>query len=229
MPTAAIIPAAGSGLRFGEQKQFKLLGNKPVLLHSIEPFIQSNKIQEIVVVVPSKMMEESKRIVSNYFGSGIKVISGGEDRQKSVYNGLKTVSKVCDLVCVHDGVRPFVTTKLIESAIHATKQFDGVITAVKATDTVKQGTDNTVQATLNRDMVWLAQTPQVFDKNMLEKALSSLNEKNKLETDESMTMEKMGYSIGIVEGNKFNIKITTQEDWMFAEAIINSKFLKTFQ
>jgi len=229
MPTAAIIPAAGSGLRFGEQKQFKLLEKKPLLLHSIEPFIQSNEIQEIVVVVPSKMVKESKRTISNYFGIGIRVISGGEHRQISVYNGLKAVSKDCNLVCVHDGARPFVTTKLIESTIHATKKFDGVIAAVKATDTVKQSSNNTVQATLNRDIVWLAQTPQVFDKNMLKKALSSSNEKNDLETDEAMTMEKMGYSIGIVEGSRFNIKITTQEDWVFAEAIINSKPLKTFQ
>ena len=229
MPTAAIIPAAGSGLRFGEQKQFKLLEKKPLLLHSIEPFIQSNEIQEIVVVVPSKMVKESKRTISNYFGIEIRVISGGEHRQISVYNGLKAVSKDCNLVCVHDGARPFVTTKLIESTIHATKKFDGVIAAVKATDTVKQSSNNTVQATLNRDIVWLAQTPQVFDKNMLKKALSSLNEKNDLDTDEAMTMEKMGYSIGIVEGSRFNIKITTQEDWVFAEAIINSKPLKTFQ
>jgi len=229
MPTAAIIPAAGSGLRFGEQKQFKLLEKKPLLLHSIEPFIQSNEIQEIVVVVPSKMVKESKRTISNYFGIEIRVISGGEHRQISVYNGLKAVSKDCNLVCVHDGARPFVTTKLIESTIHATKKFDGVIAAVKATDTVKQSSNNTVQATLNRDIVWLAQTPQVFDKNMLKKALSSLNEKNDLETDEAMTMEKMGYSIGIVEGSRFNIKITTQEDWIFAEAIISSKPLKTFQ
>tara|TARA_Y100000588_G_scaffold393231_1_gene508173 strand:- start:27510 stop:28199 length:690 start_codon:yes stop_codon:yes gene_type:complete len=229
MPTAAIIPAAGSGLRFGEQKQFKLLGKKPLLLHSIEPFIRSNEIQEIVVVVPSEMVKESKRIFSNYFGIGIRVVSGGEHRQISVYNGLKAVSKDCNLVCVHDGARPFVTVKLIESTIHATKKFDGVIAAVKATDTVKQSSNNTVQATLNRDIVWLAQTPQVFDKNMLKKALSSLNEKNDLETDEAMTMEKMGYSIGIVEGSRFNIKITTQEDWVFAEAIINSKPLKTFQ
>ncbi len=229
MPTAAIIPAAGSGLRFGEQKQFKLLEKKPLLVHSIEPFVHSSKIQETVVVVPSETVKESKRIISSYFGLEVRVVSGGKHRQMSVYNGLKTVSKDCDLVCVHDGARPFVTTRLIESTINATRQFDGVITAVKATDTVKQSSNNTVQTTLNRDIIWLAQTPQVFDKNKLEKALSSLSENNNLETDEAMTMEKMGYSIGIVEGSRYNIKITTQEDWIFAEAIINSKPLKAFQ
>ena len=113
---------------------------------------------------------------------------------------------------------------MIESTIHATKQFDGVISAVKATDTVKQSSNNTVQATLNRDIVWLAQTPQVFDKNMLKKALSSLNEKNDLETDEAMTMEKMGYSIGIVEGSRFNIKITTPYDLKVANSYNITKF-----
>jgi len=229
MPTAAIIPAAGFGLRFGEPKQFKLLGDKPLLLHSVEPFIFSNKIKEIVMVVPSAMVEESNKIISRYSEKEVKVIPGGNHRQTSVFNGLKIVSKACDLVCIHDGARPFVSTKLIESTISASKQFDGVITAIKTTDTVKESSGNIVHATLNREKIWLTQTPQTFNKKKLKEALSSLEGKNSSETDEAMTMEKKGYSIGIIEGNKFNIKITTPEDWVLAEAIVNLKHSKDFQ
>jgi len=225
MPTAAIIPAAGIGVRFGETKQFKLLGNKPLLIHTLTPFLQSEEIKEIVIVVSRDKLSITKKTISSLVEKvNIKLVSGGSHRQDSVCEGLKAVSDLCNLVCIHDGVRPFVSTELIESTIKACEKFDGAVAAVKSTDTVKLVTGNTVQKTVNRDQIWFAQTPQTFNKQKLDKAFLFAQQNNFYGTDESMIMEKMGYSIATVKGSNQNIKITTQTDWIHATAIMNSRF-----
>ena len=130
MPTAAIIPASGIGVRFGEAKQFKLLGNKPLLIHTLSPFLQSKEIKEIVIVVSSDKLSITKKTISSLpKKTNIKLVSGGPHRQDSVYEGLKAVSDLCGLVCIHDGVRPFLSTELIESTIKACEKFDGAVAA----------------------------------------------------------------------------------------------------
>ena len=224
MPTAAIIPAAGTGVRFGEAKQFKLLEQKPLIFHTLSSFLQSKEIKEIVLVVSQDRLSVTKKAMSSSLRKkNIKVVLGGRHRQDSVYEGLKAVSLSCIIVCIHDGARPFVSTELIESTIRACVNFDGVVAAVKATDTVKLVTHGgTVQKTLDRDKIWFAQTPQTFKKQELSQALLSAQKKNISGTDEAMIMEIMGYSIAIVEGSNQNIKITTREDWIHAKAILNS-------
>tara|TARA_B100002003_G_C13969293_1_gene469179 strand:+ start:182 stop:877 length:696 start_codon:yes stop_codon:yes gene_type:complete len=224
MPTAAIIPAAGTGGRFGEAKQFKLLEQKPLIFHTLSSFLQSKEIKEIVLVVSKDRLSITKKAMSSLLRKkNIKVVLGGRHRQDSVYEGLKAVSQSCNIVCIHDGARPFVSTELIESTIRACKKFDGAVAAVKSTDTVKLITHGgTVQKTLDRDKIWFAQTPQTFKKQELSQALLSAQKKNISGTDEAMIMEIMGYSIAIVEGSNQNIKITTREDWIHAKAILNS-------
>ena len=223
MPTAAIIPAAGYGIRFGETKQFKLLGKTPLFIHTLTPFLQSKKIREIILVVPQKSLSTIKKTISSFQNDkNLIAVSGGPHRQDSVYKGLKRVSQSCNIVCIHDGARPFVSVDLIESTILACVNFDGVVAAIKATDTVKLVTHGSrVQKTLDRNKIWLAQTPQTFKKKELNKALLSAQKKNIVGTDEAMIMEKMGYSIGIIEGSNRNIKITTRKDWRQAEAIMS--------
>ena len=224
MPTAAIIPAAGTGVRFGEAKQFKLLEQKPLIFHTLSSFLQSKEIKEIVLVVSQDRLSVTKKAISSSLRKkNIKVVLGGRHRQDSVYEGLKAVSQSCNIVCIHDGARPFVSTELIESTIRACKKFDGAVAAVKSTDTVKLITHGgTVQKTLDRDKIWFAQTPQTFKKQELSQALLSAQKKNISGTDEAMIMEIMGYSIAVVEGSNQNIKITTREDWIHAKAILNS-------
>ena len=224
MPTAAIIPAAGTGVRFGEAKQFKLLEQKPLIFHTLSSFLQSKEIKEIVLVVSKDRLSVTKKAMSSPLRKkNIKVVLGGRHRQDSVYEGLKAVSQSCNIVCIHDGARPFVSTELIESTIRACKKFDGAVAAVKSTDTVKLVTHGgTVQKTLDRDKIWFAQTPQTFKKQELSQALLSAQKKNISGTDEAMIMEIMGYSIAVVEGSNQNIKITTREDWIHAKAILNS-------
>jgi len=223
MPTAAIIPAAGRGVRFGETKQFNLLGKAPLFIHTLTPFLQSKEIEEIILVVPQNNVNNIKNTLSSlHKNKNVTVTSGGPQRQASVYEGLKKVSQSCNIVCIHDGARPFVSIELIESTIKGCLDFDGVIVAENVTDTVKLVTHGRrVQKTLDRNKIWLAQTPQTFNKKELTKALLLAQRKNTIVTDEAMIMEEMGYSIGIVEGNNRNIKITTKEDWIYAESIMS--------
>ena len=218
----AVIPAAGSGERFGGKKQLKIMGGRPLLFHTLKPFIDSDLIFEIVVVAPKNDVQQLNRELKSMISvKPVTVVSGGNTRQKSVFNGLKAASDSSELICVHDAVRPFVTKKLIEKAVNACSEHDGVIVAQPSTDTIKKVMDNQILETLQREMIWRAQTPQVFSKSVLQEALKMAEEENIQGTDEASLLEKIGYQVGFVEGSSLNIKITTEEDWVFAEAIYN--------
>lgn len=220
MKITAIIAAAGFGERFGEKKQLKLLNGRPLLFHTIQPFIKSELISEILVVVPKEdVIQVSREFKSTLTSKKIEVISGGKTRQESVNNGLKISDKESELICVHDGVRPFVTLSLIEKVIKASMEHDGAILAAPSSDTIKKIMGDQILETLPRETIWRAQTPQVFSKAALEEAIQIAIDENLEGTDESSILEKIGYQIGFIEGSPLNIKITTKEDWIFAKAI----------
>ena len=220
MKITAIIAAAGFGERFGEKKQLKLLNGRPLLFHTIQPFIKSELISEILVVVPKEdVIQVGREFKSTLTSKKIEVISGGKTRQESVNNGLKISDKESELICVHDGVRPFVTLSLIEKVIKASMEHDGAILAAPSSDTIKKIMGDQILETLPRETIWRAQTPQVFSKAALEEAIQIAIDENLEGTDESSILEKIGYQIGFIEGSPLNIKITTKEDWIFAKAI----------
>lgn len=220
MKITAIIAAAGLGERFGEKKQLKLLNGRPLLFHTIQPFIKSELISEILVVVPKDdVIQVEREFKSTLTSKKIEVISGGKTRQESVNNGLKISDKESELICVHDGVRPFVTLSLIEKVIKASMEHDGAILAAPSSDTIKKIMGDQILETLPRETIWRAQTPQVFSKAALEEAIQIAIDENLEGTDESSILEKIGYQIGFIEGSPLNIKITTKEDWIFAKAI----------
>ncbi|MBT3947770.1 MAG: 2-C-methyl-D-erythritol 4-phosphate cytidylyltransferase, partial [Candidatus Marinimicrobia bacterium] len=217
-----VIPAAGSGKRFGENKQLKILGDRPLVFHTLKPFIDSELINEIVVVAPKNDVQQlSRELKSMISVKSVMVVAGGNTRQKSVFNGLKAASDSSELICVHDAVRPFVTKELIEKAVNACSEHDGVIVAQSSTDTIKKVMDDQIMGTLPRETIWRAQTPQVFSKSALQEALKMAEDENIQGTDEASLLERIGYQVGFVEGSSLNIKITTEEDWVFAEAIFN--------
>ena len=223
MKITAIIPAAGSGERFGGKKQLKRMGNRPLLFHTLQPFIASELITEIVVVVSKEdVYQVDRELKSTISVKTVKVVSGGNTRQQSVFNGLKATDKSSVLICVHDAVRPFVTETLIDKVIQACDQHDGVILAQPSTDTIKKVMNDQIFETLPRETIWRAQTPQVFAKQALLEALELAETGNILRTDEASLLERIGYQVGFVEGSPTNIKITTEEDWVFAEAIYKS-------
>ena len=221
MKVSAIIPAAGSGRRFGEAKQFKLLAGRPLLFHSLKPFLESSIIQEVIVVVPDYQIDTVHNdLLSISAGKPLKVIAGGTRRQDSVKNGVTATVSSTTMVCIHDAVRPFVSETLINNSIAACKTADGAVVALRSVDTVKLSEHGIVKETLNREKIWLVQTPQTFRKDKLIQALDHADEKSLTATDESYLMEAMGFSVALVQGDINNFKITTMDDWKRAEYLI---------
>jgi len=220
MKVSAIIPAAGSGERFGEEKQFKLFSGRPLIFHTLKLFLQSDYIDEIIVAVPSANVDSTHRdVLSMSAGKPVKVVAGGTRRQDSVKNGIDVSDSHSTLVCIHDAARPFVTEDLIQRSISACEFADGAVVGIPSKDTVKFSENGLVKETLDREKIWLAQTPQCFHKNKLLQALYHAEKENLTGTDESVLMEAMGFSIKLVDGDLNNFKITTKDDWIRAEVV----------
>ena len=218
MVKSAIITAAGSGRRFGEAKQFKKLHGKPLYQYSLDVFIQSRLFDEIILVIPKSNQQKVQKEIKRKYGSQVGLVIGGPDRQDSVKNAIQNSNPNIDLVVIHDAARPFVTTTLIEKCISACETSDGAIIAMQPHDTIKFSKDNIVEKTIDRSNIWMAQTPQAFNKHKLLEAYSSSEFDDLVVTDESSLMEKLGYKIMIVPGTGKNFKITTFDDWKRAEA-----------
>ena len=219
MFSTAVITAGGSGQRFGELKQFKKLNGQPLYEYSLKTFIDVSLFGEIILVVPVENQKTIEQQVKKKYRSLVKVIVGGMNRQDSVKNGVMNSSSKTDLVVIHDAARPFITKKLIKDCILACSNSDGAIIALQPFDTIKYSKSNVVEKTIDREKVWMAQTPQAFIK---EKILEAYNNKlNELiMTDESSMMESMGYKIKIARGSEDNFKITTDDDWKRAEMVL---------
>jgi len=216
---SVIIPCAGSGNRFGELKQFKILNGKPLLFLTLKPFLDLKEVVEIIIAVPKNKVDFVKSYNEKETCSKkkIRIIVGGADRHKSILNCINVLDDKTKLICIHDAARPFITKKLIQKCLEKCKKYDGAILATKSSDTVKYSDDKIIEKTINREKIWLAQTPQVFHKDKLIKAIARSSQTNQKVTDESILMEKMGYSIRLVDGNINNLKITFNSDWKFAE------------
>tara|TARA_B110000263_G_scaffold34239_2_gene25966 strand:- start:4338 stop:5015 length:678 start_codon:yes stop_codon:yes gene_type:complete len=215
---SAIIPAAGSGSRFGERKQFKLLNGQPLWCYTLAPFVRSKLINEIVFVVPEEFISTvlaSKNFKSLSKNKDIKVVAGGSNRTKSVLNGILSTNKTNDLICIHDAARPFIKDSLITKTVNACKEFDGSILAIPSNDTIKIVQGGIIEKTIDRRIVRMAQTPQTFHKNKLLDAYKNNVDSNV--TDECTIMELSGYSIKIIDGDNENLKITNSLDWEMAK------------
>lgn len=218
MVKSAIITAAGSGRRFGEAKQFKKLHGKPLYQYSLDTFIKSRLFDEIILVIPNSNQEKVQKEIKRKYSSQVSLVIGGSDRQDSVKNAIQNSNPNIDLVVIHDAARPFITTTLIEKCISACETSDGAIIAMQPHDTIKFSKDNIVEKTIDRSNIWMAQTPQAFNKRKILEAYSSSDFDDLIVTDESSLMEKLGYKIMIVPGTGKNFKITTFDDWERAEA-----------
>ena len=218
MVKSAIITAAGSGRRFGEAKQFKKLHGKPLYQYSLDTFIKSRLFDEIILVIPNSKQEKVQKEIKRKYSSQVSLVIGGPDRQDSVKNAIQNSNPNIDLVVIHDAARPFITTTLIEKCISACETSDGAIIAMQPHDTIKFSKDNVVEKTIDRSNIWMAQTPQAFNKQKILKAYSSRELDDIIITDESSLMEELGYNIMIIPGTGKNFKITTLDDWDRAEA-----------
>ena len=221
MIVSAIITAAGSGNRFGEQKQFKQLKGTPLYFYSLKQFLLIQDIEEIILIVPkSKLNEIQIEIANIQTTKKIIVVAGGKRRQDSVKNGIMSSSDKTELVCIHDGARPFISIDLIKKSISACSSNDGAIIAVPNYDTLKMCIKGYIKKTIDRKNIWFAQTPQTFWKSKLIGAIEYA-EKNELTiSDEASIMEALGFNIYVIDGDNNNFKITSPNDWKRAEKVI---------
>jgi 2-C-methyl-D-erythritol 4-phosphate cytidylyltransferase len=213
---SAIIVAGGSGKRFGQKKQFTNLAGESVLKITVKAF-DIPYINRIVVVVPKEDIDEVQTCMKE-LGNKILVVSGGTTRHKSVMNGLNATGD-CDIALIHDGVRPFVTASLIERVIDGTKEADGCIPVLPVMDTIKIVENGYVKKTVPRECLFSVQTPQAFKMERILNAHKRAMGRGYIPTDDSILIEETGGTVKIVDGERFNIKITLPEDFILAEAI----------
>lgn len=220
--TAAIIPAAGSGIRMGSKraKQFLSLQGWPIVARTLKPFQECSKVDAIFLVVPDEDVAYCEKEIVKRFGftKAKGVVPGGRRRQDSVRIGLEATCGDYTHVLIHDGVRPLVTIRLIERVIEAAKADRAVIPALPAHETVKEvNGSREVVGTYNRKRVWMVQTPQLFRfKDIMSAHRKALDEGWDEATDDALLVERVGIPVKVVEGSKKNIKVTTPYDLQLA-------------
>ena len=226
MKVIALIPAAGMGKRMGAgiNKQYLLLRDRPIVAHTIAVFEKASFIDAIYVIVPEAEIPYCReQVVDRYGFSKVReIVAGGAERQHSVLNGLRTVTDLQDddVVLIHDGVRPFIPEPVLERAVAAALEHDGALVAVPSKDTVKVVVDGIIRDTPAREQLWLAQTPQAFRYGIIRAAHEIAEAEGFLGTDDAMLVERLEKEVHIVMGDYRNIKITTPEDLILAEAFI---------
>jgi 2-C-methyl-D-erythritol 4-phosphate cytidylyltransferase len=220
----AIIPSAGMGKRFGGsvKKTYVYLGSTPVVIHTLLKFEASPKINEIIPVVAAEDRQYLSDLLSQFHLTKVtRVVNGGKKRQDSIANALNQLRKA-DLVFIHDGVRPFVSCKLIDRLIEAVQGVDGVIPAVAIRDTVKERSHSGfVIKTIDREQLVAVQTPQVFLWPVLKRAYETAYAEGYYGTDDASLVERIGGQVKVIEGEYFNVKITTPEDMILGEFILD--------
>jgi 2-C-methyl-D-erythritol 4-phosphate cytidylyltransferase/2-C-methyl-D-erythritol 2,4-cyclodiphosphate synthase len=216
MYVTAIIAAGGRGERFGARlpKQLLSIGGQAILERSVGAFLRHDAIREVVVALPAELASDPPAYLANT-PKPLRVVVGGARRRDSVAAAFGVVSDRCDVVVIHDAARPFVSPDLISRIIAAAEESGGALAALEARDTVKQVHDRVVLRTLDRQTIFLAQTPQAFTRSVLRDALAIPGDA----TDEAALAEQAGHRVVVVDGESTNIKITTPEDLAIAEAI----------
>jgi 2-C-methyl-D-erythritol 4-phosphate cytidylyltransferase len=232
MHISAIVLAAGRGLRFKSRisKPLALIARKPIIYYSLRILQRHPLVQNITVVVNKENKLSVERLVNrSKFFKVTKVVYGGKMRQDSVLNGLKATAAQSDYVLIHDSARPFITREIVTRVIRQALKHKAALAAVPVKPTIKKASPAgqrgiRVEETLRRDELWEAQTPQVFKKDLLLKAYKNFS--GIAATDDASLVEKLGVSPSLVMGSYFNIKITTPEDLVFAQAALKAFYPK---
>ncbi len=224
----AIVPAAGRGLRMGGAvpKQFLALGGEALVVHSLRVLQAAPAVDEIVLAVPQADLDYCLNDLAVRFGFSkiTKVVAGGKERQDSVRHALEHVSEETEIVVVHDAVRPFLTEGMVTEVVEAARLVGGAIVALPMRDTVKQvGAERRIERTVDRQPLWLAQTPQAFRRDQLLAAHRKAYAEKVHATDDAFLFEWAGHPVVVVEGSGENIKVTRPEDMIIGEAILKAR------
>lgn len=220
----AIIVAGGSGARMKTHtpKQFIPLGNKPILMLTVSRFLRFSETLSIVLVLPEKEIQTWENLCNNHSfdQKRIKVVAGGATRFQSVKNGLNAIDSKEGLVAIHDGVRPFVTANLIEHGFAKALEKGNAIAAVSLKESIRKIFEGRASEARDRKKYMLIQTPQTFRLNSIKQAYKQ--PESDIFTDDSSVAECAGEEIVLIEGSYHNIKITTPEDLVLAEAVFKN-------
>jgi 2-C-methyl-D-erythritol 4-phosphate cytidylyltransferase len=228
MQTCAIVPAAGLGLRMGSgrlRKPFLELDGVPILARTLLRFQAVKVIDALVPVVNAEDVQYCmSHIVAPYgLEKVFHVVAGGKTRQESVLRGLEATA-ACSMVIVHDAVRPFVTEDLVLKVLHAAADTGAAVAALPATDTLKRASETGfVLETIDRQRIWMVQTPQAFRWELLVEAHRMAAQKGWTATDDASLVERLGAPVRVVQGHRSNIKITTPEDLWLAGRILDQQ------
>lgn len=226
---AAVVPAAGAGVRMGADrpKQFLSLGGKPILALTLEAFERCAAVRIVVLVVPAEEVDRCEREIVR--GQGLtkvrRVVPGGKRRQDSVRCGLEACPPECDIVVVHDGVRPLVRPALIERIVTQAREHGAAIAALPARETVKEVLDGGwVGRTLDRRRLWMIQTPQAFRfADLLDAHRRAAEQGWEEMSDDALMLERYGFPVRVVEGAEDNIKVTTPNDLEVARILLERR------
>lgn len=220
---SAIVLAGGRGKRMGavQSKQYIDLNGKPILYYTLKQFIVNKLIDYIILVVPEDEVGYCKNKVLNKYGLKVdKLVSGGKERQDSVYNALSQLEN-SDIVLIHDGARPFVSHKIINDAVKYAEIYKAAAPGVMPKDTIKiKGENNFSVETLMRNNLVAIQTPQAFEFNLIYNCHKEVKKRGIVVTDDTSVVELFGNKVYIYEGNYTNIKITTPEDLALAKYLV---------
>ena len=207
-------------------KQFLALGGEPLVVHSLRVLQASPVIDQIILAVPQADLDYCLNDLAVRFGFSkiTKVVAGGKERQDSVRHALEHVSEETEIVVVHDAVRPFLTQQMVADVVESARRVGGAIVALPMRDTVKQvGAEHRIERTVDRQPLWLAQTPQAFRRDRLLSAHRKAHAEGVHATDDAFLFEWAGHPVVVVEGSGENIKVTRPEDMIIGDAILNSR------
>ncbi len=217
---SAIIVAAGAGKRFGEMKQFAYLRAKPVLEWTLERFQAHPEVGAIVLVLPD---EQDLKHYRMRYDKIVDLVRGGEKRQDSVWQGFRLLTAAApEVVLVHDGARPLVPADLISRVIAAAQAGGAAVPVLAVEDTIKEVHEGRIARTVDRSLLFRAQTPQGFRYDILKKAMDAARKDRFSGTDEASLVERIGLQVTAVPGDPRNIKITTPLDIPIAEALLDA-------
>ncbi|CAH0301492.1 2-C-methyl-D-erythritol 4-phosphate cytidylyltransferase [Peribacillus sp. Bi96] len=219
-----VIPAAGQGKRMkaGKNKLFIELSGIPIIVYTLRVFEEDPDCRGIILSINPAEKDYFEQLIAMYEFKKVKeLVMGGKERQQSVYNGLQCARE--KIILVHDGARPFINQGQISELTAAASIHGGAVIAVPVKDTIKKATDKKVLETVERSSLWAIQTPQAFRLSILKRAYEMAEAEAFLGTDDASLLERINEQVVIIEGNYDNIKITTQEDLYFAEAILHKQ------
>ena len=225
MNYTVVLPAAGSGKRMKADKNKLLLElfDKPIFIYTLEVFQQDSNCEAVWLAVKEEEQALMKKLVENYEITKVAgFATGGAERQDSVRACLEMIP-ACEVVLVHDAARPFIEPDVITRLAEEAAESGAAIAGVRVKDTIKKAESGIITETVERENLWIIQTPQAFKYSLIKEAATAAFEAGYMGTDEAMLVERLGHPVKIVESNYENVKMTTPDDLIYGKAILESR------